>query len=179
MKPTFITIYRLYGRLLAAMAVVAGLAMFVMMWLVCLNSLTRKLFNAPVVGTVEITEALMSVAIMLPMAYTQLKRSHSRVTLLVSRLPPAVAHILYAVALLIGCLLFAWATWAAFGYALRSYQIDEQAWGTIRFPLWPAKGAVALGAALLSIQLLLDFLRVRVFQITDEAHRSDERRVGK
>src|SRR3546814_6834334 len=120
MKPTFITIYRLYGRLLAAMAVVAGLAMFVMMWLVGLNSLTRKLFNAPVVGTVEITEALMSFAIMLPMAYTQLKRGHIRVTLLVSRLTPAVAHILYAVALLLGCLLFAWATGAAFRNALRS-----------------------------------------------------------
>src|SRR3546814_16969638 len=59
MKPTFITIYRLYGRLLAAMAVVAGLALVVMMWLVGLNSLPRKLFHAPVVGQVAITEALV------------------------------------------------------------------------------------------------------------------------
>src|SRR3546814_15975302 len=117
MKPTFITIYRLYGRLLAAMAVVAGLAMFVMMWLVGLNSPTRKLFTAPVVGTVEITEALMRFAIMLPMAHTQLQRSHIRVTLLDSRLPPAGAHTLYAVALLLGGLLFPWATWAALGSA--------------------------------------------------------------
>lgn len=169
MKPMFTRVYQFYGRLLVVIAVVAGFAMFAMMWLVGLNSLTRKVFNAPIVGTVEITEALMTFAVMLPMAYTQFKRSHIRVTLLVSRLPPAVAHVLYAMTLLIGCLFFAWATWATFGFALRSYQIHEQAWGTIRFPIWPAKGAVAFGAALLSIQLLLDFLRVSVFHIIDEA----------
>lgn len=171
MRQTFETVYRLYSRFLMAIAVGAAFAFFAMMWLIDVNALSRKILNAPVTGTLEITEALMVVAILLPMAYAQMTRSHIRVTLLTKHLPKGAQRLLYAGALLIGFVFAAWAAWAAFGYFMRSYRIDEHAWGSVRFPIYPSKGAVSLGMALLSIQFLLDTIRVGVFGIgvDDEA----------
>jgi TRAP-type C4-dicarboxylate transport system permease small subunit len=143
----------------------AAFAFFAMMWLIDVNALSRKLLNAPVTGTLEITEALMVVAILLPMAYAQMTRSHIRVTLLTKHLSVGAQRALYTVALFLGFVFAVWAAWAAFGFFLRSYSVDEHAWGTVRFPIYPSKGAVALGMALLAIQFLLDTIRVGVFGI--------------
>lgn len=183
MRQAFETVYALYARFLTAIAVVAAFAFFAMMWLIDANALSRKLANAPVTGTLEITEALMVVAILLPMAYTQMMRSHIRVTLVTKHLPLAAQRYLYAAALVVGFVFAAWAAWAAFGFFMRSYTADEHAWGTVRFPIYPSKGAVALGMMLLAIQFLLDAVRVGVYgvgvgdesshDIADDALRSE------
>lgn len=51
---------------------------------------------------------------------------------------------------------------------LRAYEVGETSWGLIRIPLWPSKGAIALGAALLALQYLLDAIKVGVLGL-DEA----------
>lgn len=177
MKEAFETIYRFYAKFLTGIAVLAAFAFFAMMWLIDANALSRKLFNFPVVGTLEGTEALMVIAILMPMAYTQMRRGHIRVTLLTKRLPQGTQRLLYALTLLIGMLFAAWATYASFEFFMRSYSINEQAWGSVRFPIYPSKGAVALGMGLLSVQFLLDFIRVAVFRMKDEEffdHGDDE-----
>lgn len=173
MRKAFETVYRLYARFLTGVAVAAAAAFFALMWLIDANALSRRVFNAPVTGTLEITEALMVIAILMPMAYTQMMRGHIRVTLLTKVLPPRVQRGLYTAALIIGCLFAAWVAWAAYGYFLRSYNVNENAWGSVRFPIYPSKGAVALGMALLSIQFLLDAIRVGVFGMPDEEDRHE------
>jgi TRAP-type C4-dicarboxylate transport system permease small subunit len=166
MRGAFETIYRLYGKLLTLFAIAAGAIFFAMMLLIDANAFMRKLFNQPVTGTLEITEALMPIAILLPMAYTQLVGGHIRVTLLTKSLSPQVQRALLTAALLLGVGFAVWATWAAYGFALRSWQVDEHAWGTVRFPLYPSKAAIAVGTALLGIQFLLDAIRIGVFNMS-------------
>lgn len=160
MRSSFLAFYTVYGRVMTWFAVVAGVALFGLMWLICANSITRKLFNVPIVGTLEITEALMPFVILLPMAFTQLRDGHIRVTLLTSHLPAPVRRYLHALTLLVGALFFAWVTFATVGFAYRAFAIGETAWGVIRIPLWPVKSIIVLGAALLSIQYLLDTIRI-------------------
>ena len=58
---------------------------------------------------------------------------------------------------MVGFVLFAAVAYGTSRFALRSYMMNEQVWGaTIRFPLYPAKLAVSIGAALLCIQFLFD-----------------------
>jgi TRAP-type C4-dicarboxylate transport system permease small subunit len=160
MRSGFMTFYRAYGRLLTGIAMLAGVALFALMWLVNTNALTRKLFNFPITGTLEITEAAMPIIIMLPMAYTQMQRGHIRVTMISDLMGPQVRRVLLLAALAIGCAFTAWVAWATFGYASRSLRIGESAWGVIRFPIWPSKMSIALGAGLLSFQFLLDLIKV-------------------
>lgn len=160
----FLRIYRIYGRLVSMMAVIAGTATFAMMWLVDANVLSRKFFNMPVMGSVEISQALLVFCIMLGLAYAQATGAHLRVTVLTERFSYGMNTALFTIAMICGFVLFATLARSSFGFAVRSYNIGEQVWGaSVRFPLWPVKAAIPFGAALLSIQFLLDAIRVGVF----------------
>ncbi len=60
---------------------------------------------------------------------------------------------------LVGAALMAWYAYAAYTYALRSYDVNEMEWGVITFNIWPIKAAICLGLVLFSIQFLLDAIR--------------------
>jgi len=159
MPKRFERLYNGYGRFLRSLGVVAGLITFGIMWLIVANSLMRKVFNHPIQGTYEITESCLVLLVFLSIAYTQSRRGHIRVTLVTRHLPMSIQHKLYIAVLFSASLFFAWCSYAAWGDALRSYRLDEQEWGLIRFPLWPVKGALFVGVVLLSLQYLLDAIR--------------------
>lgn len=159
MAKRFDSLYRGYGRFLGWLGVLSGLITFAIMWLIVANALMRKAFNAPIQGSFEITESSLVLLVFLSLAYTQYRRGHIRVILLTRHLPMWFQHWLYIFVLLVGFAFFAWCAYAAWGYALRSYNLNEQEWGLVRFPLWPIKASIFFGVALLSLQYLLDAIR--------------------
>lgn len=161
MRRTFLKIYDGYATALLWMAIFAGFCTFLMMWVIDLNVIFRKLFNWPLPAGVEFTQSLLTISIILPFAYAQYRRDHVRTTLVVGHVPEKLARVLYGLSMLIGCVLFAAICYAAYRFALRSYTMNEMVWGAaIRFPIYPAKFAVSLGALLTSIQFLLDTILV-------------------
>lgn len=160
MERAFFTIYHWYGKLLLAFAIVAGLATFAIMWIIDINAFSRRLFNAPLPAGVELTQSLLPAVILLPFGYALLTRQHVNTVVLTSRLSPTFRRVLHVFWMLVGFVLFAAVTYGSFQYAMRSYNMNEQVWGaTIRFPLWPSKFAVSLGAVLICIQFLLEAIR--------------------
>lgn len=165
----FMRIYRAYGKILGGFAVVAGISAFAIMWLVDANVLGRKLFNQPVLGSVEISQALLVISIMLGLPYAQSNGVHLRVTLIVGHAPRRIGEILYGLAALAGCAVFAVLAYSGHSFALRAWTVGEEVWGaSVRFPLWPVKAMIPLGAGLLSLQFLLDAVRVLVFRAVRE-----------
>ncbi len=159
MKQQLLATRHAMGRVLYWASVVAGVITFIMMWLIDINALSRKVFNAPVPGGVEFTQSLLTVAIMLPFGYVLFKREHVNTVFLTSNFPRSFTRWLQFFWMSVGCLVFAAVTYGTFLFALRSYNMGEQVWGaTVRFPLYPAKFAVSLGTALISIQFALDAL---------------------
>jgi TRAP-type transport system small permease protein len=159
MADSFERLYRAYGQVLIWLGTLAGIIAFVVMWLIDVNAVTRKLFNAPVPGSFELTEAALVLIVFLGLAYTQQRRGHIRVTLLTRRMPLGLRHFLFILAMLVGAALTAWYAYAAYTFALRSFKLNEQQWGVIVFPVWPVKASIAVGMALLSLQFLLDAIR--------------------
>ncbi len=159
MAEAFERIYQAYGRFVLGLGMVSGAITFCIMWLIDANALTRKIFNAPVPGSLEITEAALVLIIFFALAFTQRRRGHIRVTILTRRLPLGVRHGLFIFAMLVGAALMAWYAYAAYTYALRSFKIDEQEWGVITFSVWPIKSAICVGLVLFSLQFLLDAIR--------------------
>lgn len=155
---TLSTVRRRFGAVLYACGLVAGVITFLMMVLVVANALLRFLLNQPIAGTLEITESALPLLVFLSLALTQHQGGHIRVVLVVRRLPPAWRRAATVAGLALGALFFAWCAWATFGTAMKSLAINEQEWGTIRFPIYPVKFVVSLGLALLGVQFLLDAL---------------------
>ena len=166
----FARIQSRFGTLLLACGLMAGAMVFLMMLLVVANALLRFLFNAPIAGTLEITESLLTVLIFLSLALTQYEGGHVRVLLLVKRLPAPSRRIAKLAAMILGVVFFAWCTYAAWGFAMKSLAVDEHEWGTIQFPLYPVKFVIVAGLLLLTIQFLLDAIAVALGR---DRHESD------
>jgi len=149
-----------YGRLLVLCGLIAGALTFAVMCLVVANVIMRYFFNAPIAGTLELTESALPLMIFLSLALTQYRGGHIKVVLLTQHLPEGAARLLKVVAMLLGAALFAWAAWAGWGMAMKSFAIGELERGSIRFPVWPIKFAVFFGLTLLALQFLLDALFV-------------------
>lgn len=159
MKHIVLAARRFMGRILYGATLIAGVITFVMMWLIDANALSRKVFNAPVPAGVELTQSLLTFAIMLPFGYVLLKGEHVNTVFLTSRFSHRTNVWLRFFWMSVGCLLFAAVTYGTFLFALRSYGMNEQVWGaTIRFPVWPAKMVVSVGSALLCIQFAIEAL---------------------
>jgi TRAP-type C4-dicarboxylate transport system permease small subunit len=90
------------------------------------------------------------------LTYGQIRRSHIRVELLYTRLPPRGRAALDILADLCGLLFFGLLLWQAINEAEFSMQIGEATDGLIRFPLYPARIILATGTALLLVRLVLD-----------------------
>lgn len=141
-------------------AVLAGLALLLMMFIGGVDVITTNAFAAPVPAAYEITESLMVVAVFLAIALAQRRRAHIQVEIVVLALPKrlqVVAALLQALASLAFFLLIAWFGWHA---AAHSFRVGEYSAGLIRFPIWPAKSMLAVGATMMSLQCLRDVLAV-------------------
>lgn len=149
-----------YGRFLAACGLVAGTMTFAVMVLVVINAVLRYGLNAPIAGTLELTESALPVMIFLSLALTQWHGGHIKVVLLTQYLPAGAQRVLAALAMLLGFVLFAWAAQAGWAMAAKSFAMGEMERGSIRFPLWPVKFVAFFGLALLAVQFLIDALFV-------------------
>lgn len=145
-----------YGHVLTLCGLVSGITLLVIMVLVVANVLMRYLFNAPIAGTLEVTEGALPIIVFLSLAMTQYEGGHIKVVLLTRALPDGARRAALVFAMLAGAFLFAWATYAGWKLTAKSIAIGEIERGSIRYPLWPIKGAIAVGMALLTVQFLID-----------------------
>ena len=123
-----------------------------------LNAVGRKLL-VPFPGTVESVESLLVISVYFGVALVALEAGHVNVTILTTRLPAGAQHILDAVAHLLAALVFGYLAAGAWAEALRSIGILEYRQGVYRFPRWPFRTLYALGMTLLTIQLLINFVK--------------------
>jgi TRAP-type C4-dicarboxylate transport system permease small subunit len=152
----FLRLHKAYGALLHRCGILAGIMTFAMMLLVVINVALRYTLNISVPGTLEITESLLTVLIFLSLALTQYEGGHIQVVLFTNRFPPSVRHSVRCIAMLLGLLFFTWCSWGAWGEAVKSFAINEQEWGSVRFPLYPVKFIVFAGLLMLAFQFAFD-----------------------
>lgn len=148
----------LLARLGALGVALAGASLLLMVLLGAIDIIGTKFFDRPLPGTFEATEALMVLGVFLALPYTQAHRQHIAVDLLVSRVGPGGRRALDAFATLLTLSVFALIAWRGWVLALTSFSVREYASGILRFPVYPAKFALAVGASLMVLQALVDLV---------------------
>lgn len=116
-------------------------------------------FNRPVPGSFEVTGSAVVLIVFGGLAYAQIKNQHLRVELIYLRAGPKMRSVLDMVAQLSAIVFFGLLTWQGFQEAMFSWELRESTYGLVRFPLYPARALVVIGAGLLLVQLLLDFFQ--------------------
>jgi len=145
-------------RLAVGLVLLGSVGMMVSMLICVADVIGTNFFDWPVPGTLEITESTMVLIVFGALAYTQEKRGHIRVEILHGYMGPRIRSLMDAVTHLLALVFFALLCWGSIGELTYSWEMKEATMGAIRFPLYPARLLLTLGAALLVLQLALDVI---------------------
>jgi TRAP-type C4-dicarboxylate transport system permease small subunit len=122
-----------------------------LMLLTSADVFSRDLFNTPIPGTIELSQYLLAVFILLGIAYTQQVKGYVEVTLLTSRLPPRARSILSIIATLLSLFIILVLVWQGWVVGIEEQTVSDM----LRIPQYPFRILVAVAAFLTCLELLI------------------------
>ena len=127
-----------------------------------------------ILSLAEICGYLLAGASFLALAGTLKAGAHIRVTMALGALGENARRYAEAVAVAVATVAAAYMTWQLALFSWYSYQFNDVSAGVIRVPLWYPQAAMALGAAILTVALADELVRVirlgrPSFRATEEA----------
>ena len=154
---------RKLGLLSRLLRFAAAAVLFAMMLLTTADVAGRYLFNAPIMGTFEITEFMMVCVVFFALAYTQSQKGHVAVDIVVNLFPEKIGRLIDLLNFLVSFLVFSLITWMS---VERGFEVlaNKDCSGTLSIPVYPFVFIVALGSAAMCIELAIDtFKKVKEF----------------
>lgn len=148
-KPTF-------ERLVVRPVGVLGVLSLLLLALVIFAAVVARQAGISIIGADETGQLLLVFMVFLSMTVTHAQKGNVRMEALVSLLPPGARRVADLVSLLACLVLVLLLLHGTSLQAWSAYVDGEYQYGTMKFPLWPAKVVIAFGFLLFTIQLLLD-----------------------
>ena len=147
--------------------VAAFFIVFLMMFAVT-QVISRKLFNYPLWGYVDIVEIVMVTFAFLGVSYCQRLGVHVRMELLVRQLRGRALWIFEIVGIIVALGIILVLLWYGFTHFLRAFQLGDS---TIdrEIILWPAKLVIPIAFSVLSARLLIQLLAYTRLALHPEA----------
>ena len=143
-----------------------------MMMSIVFDVVMRYFGGIPIHGMIELNEFLMVLIIFLALGKCQSRRANIRINILFNRFSEGTRIRLNILAWIIGLITFFSITIFGLEQAFLSTLHNEVKWGVVKFPIWPGRIVLAVGALMLSAQFLMDILaEMRSFRSLDRANR--------
>ena len=131
--------------------------LFLLMILTSLDVILRYLFNSPIDGTFELTELMMVVTIFFALAYTESKKSHISVELIVDLLPQRSQAVIDSITALLSFGIISVIIWQGVLFTHEAVLSGEHS-ALLKIPLFYFKALVPRGAAALNLEILINFI---------------------
>jgi TRAP-type C4-dicarboxylate transport system permease small subunit len=125
-----------------------------LMLITTLDAVGRDLLDKPFPGTVELSEYMLSIIILLGAAYAQQVKGHVGVDFLTKRLSKRKRALIGTITTFLSMLLVAIIVWQGFVEGINERTVSDM----LRIPQKPFRLLVAIGGFMLLLELLLDFL---------------------
>lgn len=136
---------------------IAQAGLFAMFLLICINILLRKVWK-PFFGAYDYTCFISAIVVAFAMANCAVQRGHTQVDLFVARFSQRAQGIIGSITGILSLGLFSLITWQCIVLANDMRRMGESSM-TALLPFYPYIYAVALGCALLSLVILVDFIK--------------------
>ena len=152
-----VVLNRISDLLIRLLTWIGGFFLVGMIVLTCANILFRSAW-VPIRGTFELMGFFGAMVTAFALGYTQVKRGHIAVDVLVNTFPASVKRVLTQVNNAICCLFFLVAAWQI---AVKANTLMEtgEVTETLQIIYYPFTYAVAFGCLVLSLTLLTEFVR--------------------
>ncbi|MGQ2904938.1 MAG: TRAP transporter small permease [Neoaquamicrobium sediminum] len=139
----------LIGYLVTGAMIMSSLCIFVILVIGVIDTTGRAFFNSPFIGAVEISEALLAVAIFSALGYLQKTGGHVVVDVFSNGYGPRLKKFATLVILAATLAVLGFLLWRSGVGALNAYRTNDVSAGFLRVPIWLAKifTTVGLGVA--------------------------------
>jgi len=151
---------RLAWRIENALSLVSAALILFAMLLVSAEVISRKFFNMPIPGQLELGELLMPPIIFLAIAYTQSSGGHVRMTVVIDHLPPAWRHFTEIAVKVLAIAVYAVLCFYSAKYAYRTWQFDDVTMSPPYLLIWPSAIMVPIGMFLVALRVYLEVLHL-------------------
>lgn len=148
---------RWLGRVEDILDLIAAFFIVFLMFFAVAQVISRKIFNYPLWGYIDIVEIVMVTFAFLGIAYCQRLGGHIRMELLVRRLQGRALWLFEAVGVAVGLGIILVLLWYGFTHFLRAFQLGDS---TIdrEIILWPSKLVIPIAFAVLTARLLIQLV---------------------
>jgi TRAP-type C4-dicarboxylate transport system permease small subunit len=148
---------RWLSRVEDVLDLIAAFFIVFLMFFAVAQVISRKLFNYPLWGYVDIVEIVMVAFAFLGIAYCQRLGGHIRMELVVRRLRGRALWIFEIVGIVVGLAIILVLLWYGFTHFLRAFQLGDS---TIdrEIILWPAKLVIPIAFSVLTVRLVIQLL---------------------
>ena len=146
MKKTIQTINRF-------IAGISGFFLIPLMIITAVDVVGRDIFNHPIPGTVELSQYMLAIFILLGLAYAQQMKAHVAVSIFTSRLPHRAHLILNIITTLLCVFISCVLIWQGWVVGIEEKAVSDM----LRVPQYPFRVLVAVAAFLMCLELLIDF----------------------
>jgi C4-dicarboxylate transporter, DctQ subunit len=148
---------RLLAPLETALDLIAALFIFALMLVGVAQIFSRKLFDAPIFGYIDLVELAMATFAFLGVAYCQRLGGHVRMEILLSHLRGRTLWMVEALATVVGLIIVAILVYYGYDHFMRAYEYGDSTIDA-EYPLWPSKLLVPFAFSVLWLRLALQLL---------------------
>lgn len=142
------------------MALLSGIAAFSLMFLAVYSVGGREFFEKPLMGYVDLIEALMPLIAIMGVSYVQRDGAHIRMDIIVGAMRGRMLWLVEFIMVLLILLLISVLVWGAWSHFDRSFDCARPLCSRdssidISLPIWPSKLVVPVAFAVLAARLVL------------------------
>lgn len=154
MKSLILKAFDVTTKITRCLAVIAGVAIAVLMVINFIDVIGTKFFGMSIPGAMDLSEELMVLVTLLPIAFIALERGHIRITLLEEHLHSVVRYALEIIQYVIAALITGFITVRVFTQLRNTFDTMNLKAG-IDLPEWPANVVVVISFGFLTLVWLL------------------------
>jgi len=151
---------RVAWRIENALSMISAALILCAMLLVSAEVISRRFFNLPIPGQLELGELLMPPIIFLAITYTQSTGGHVRMTLAIDRLPAGWRRASEVMVKLLAIGICAVLCFYSARYAWRAWEFRDVTMSPPYFLIWPSALMVPVGLFLLTLRIYLETLHL-------------------
>lgn len=147
-------------RLSRVLALASSVAVLAITIAIVIDVVGRYLWSQPLAGASEFAVTALVAVVFLGLARSQRTGGNFRVDVVIRLLPAVVGWALEVFWRVLAMVFVATLSWLSIGEAIHATATGELTFGTIVFPVWPARIILAFGLCILLLQLLVEIVRL-------------------
>jgi TRAP-type C4-dicarboxylate transport system permease small subunit len=151
---------KIMDRIAWGLSIIGAFVLFLMLVVTIADVIADKLIKLPFPGSTELVMSIMPISVCAFLLSLQIKKRHIVIDIMVNMLGPKARVFLQLLTPPCGIFLFGLLTWLSVPLAIHSVRIGEHTGGNVGVPMYPAKVMIPIATGLVTIQLIIELVRI-------------------